>query len=441
MTYYKWSKTAASNATADSTIDWAEGMAPSAVNDSSRAEMAAAAKARDDHAGSLTTGGTSTAYTLISNQVFDTLANMSGQKLKVRFNATNGAAPTLNVDSLGAKAIQTASGTAVATGAILADSVHDLTYDNSIPAWLLSGSFAKTTLLSDVNITGATAETSPAVADEIPLYDASAAANRKMTVANLLKVITLLTAETSPATDDELALYDTSGTATDKITLANLFKIINAFTEDTTPDLSSDFLASYDASATAAKKVALKNVGRMVLISAQTASSSATIDFDQSNSASAFDGTYDRLALFISSAKPASDDVEAWLRVGTGAGPTYQTSGYQYISNLIIVGTPNANPGGTAQAKIVVTSTDATAGVGNASGENLGATIWFCSPDASDLMNIDFKSFYTTAAGNAASADGVGVYATAGAVTAIRFLFESGNIASGRFALFGIKDT
>jgi hypothetical protein len=41
MPVYTWPTTAANNATADSTINWAEGMAPSAVNDSARAQMAA----------------------------------------------------------------------------------------------------------------------------------------------------------------------------------------------------------------------------------------------------------------------------------------------------------------------------------------------------------------------------------------------------------------
>ena len=68
MTLYKWSTTAANNATADATINWAEGQAPSSVNDSARAEMAAVAKFRDDIAGAITTGGTSTAYTVTSNQ-------------------------------------------------------------------------------------------------------------------------------------------------------------------------------------------------------------------------------------------------------------------------------------------------------------------------------------------------------------------------------------
>jgi len=41
MSFWKWSRTAANNATADGSINWAEGQAPSTVNDSARAMMAA----------------------------------------------------------------------------------------------------------------------------------------------------------------------------------------------------------------------------------------------------------------------------------------------------------------------------------------------------------------------------------------------------------------
>jgi hypothetical protein len=37
-----WSQTAASNATQDSTVNWAEAQSPSSVNDSARALMASA---------------------------------------------------------------------------------------------------------------------------------------------------------------------------------------------------------------------------------------------------------------------------------------------------------------------------------------------------------------------------------------------------------------
>jgi hypothetical protein len=138
-----WSQTAATTASADSAINWAEGQPPSSVNDSARGMMAVLAKHRDDTAGTLTTAGTSTAYTLTTNTVFTTLALLSGQRLKVKFNATNGVTPTLNVDGLGAKNIQLYSGTAIPTGMITANSIWDVTYDNSIPAFVIAGIAAK----------------------------------------------------------------------------------------------------------------------------------------------------------------------------------------------------------------------------------------------------------------------------------------------------------
>src|SRR3954453_23077391 len=103
MTLYKWSQTASADANADSTINWAEGQSPSSVNESARAMMAATAKYRDDIAGAIVTGGTSTAFTVSSYQVFDTLAHMNGAMIAFTPHITNGATVTLNVDSLGAK--------------------------------------------------------------------------------------------------------------------------------------------------------------------------------------------------------------------------------------------------------------------------------------------------------------------------------------------------
>src|SRR5260221_2346836 len=108
MTLYKWSQTASADATADSSINWAEGQSPSSVNDSARAMMAATAKYRDDIAGAIVTGGTSTAYTVLSYEVFDTLAHLNGQMIAFTPHITNGATVTLNVDSLGPKPLRSA---------------------------------------------------------------------------------------------------------------------------------------------------------------------------------------------------------------------------------------------------------------------------------------------------------------------------------------------
>src|SRR6266566_7736792 len=100
MTLYKWSQTASADATADSTINWAEGQAPSSINDSARAMMAATAKYRDDIAGAIVTGGTPTAYIVSSYEVFDTFAHLNGQMIAFTPHATNSVTATLNVDGL-----------------------------------------------------------------------------------------------------------------------------------------------------------------------------------------------------------------------------------------------------------------------------------------------------------------------------------------------------
>lgn len=134
MTVFNWSTTAASNDTADSTVNWREAQAPSTVNDSARAMMAAIAKWRDDKSGNLVTAGTSTAYTLTTNQVFTALTD--GISVTCRMDETNGAAPTLNVDSLGAKAIASLYGTAIGTGVLLAGTIQTFTYDSTDQKWI-----------------------------------------------------------------------------------------------------------------------------------------------------------------------------------------------------------------------------------------------------------------------------------------------------------------
>jgi len=131
MAFWSWSKTPASNATADSTVNWAEGQSPSSVNDSARAMMARTAEWRDDISGTITTGGTSIAYTVTSNQVFDTRAHMSGAMIAFVPHTTCGATVTLNVDGLGAKPLRSAPSVELSSGTLVQGTPYVATYNNS----------------------------------------------------------------------------------------------------------------------------------------------------------------------------------------------------------------------------------------------------------------------------------------------------------------------
>lgn len=138
LLHYLWSRTAASNSTADAQVNWAEGQAPSSVNDSARAMMASLAGYRDDIAGAIATGGTSTAYTVTSYQVFNSLANMSGQMIAFTPHATNGATVTLNVDGLGAKPLRSAPSVELIAGTLIQGTPYTALYNNSDAVWYLS---------------------------------------------------------------------------------------------------------------------------------------------------------------------------------------------------------------------------------------------------------------------------------------------------------------
>jgi len=216
-----WSTTAASNSTADPAVNMAEGMAPSAVNDSVRALMASVAKWRNDLYGG-TTGGTSTAFTLTTGSTFASASDMSGVIFTIIPNATSGATPTLAVDGLTARAINISTGVAIPTGALVSGTPYLVKYVHASTEFILLGSLGAT-LLTALDIINGTSLTAIATDDTLPLYDLSATANRRMLVSDFLKVVNVLTADASPDTAaDYVMTYDASASAAKKVLLSNL---------------------------------------------------------------------------------------------------------------------------------------------------------------------------------------------------------------------------
>lgn len=137
-----WSTTPVNNATSDSNVNWAEGMAPSQVNDSARAVMASAAKWVTDNSGVLATSGTSTALTLATNQVEAALT--TGFTVTATLGTAMAAAATLAVDGLTATSIFTGltTGTLVTTGQYASGQIVSLMFSTGVGpgnGWVVRG--------------------------------------------------------------------------------------------------------------------------------------------------------------------------------------------------------------------------------------------------------------------------------------------------------------
>lgn len=124
-----WSETDANNNTA-SPAGAPEGMNPSGVNDTMRANMGAI-KRWYDHANLVgTTGGAANAYTL-TYSVAPT-AYVSGDGYVWKSNFTNNGPATLNVNGLGAVSLATNDGAALVGNEIQTGSMFSSFYDGSL---------------------------------------------------------------------------------------------------------------------------------------------------------------------------------------------------------------------------------------------------------------------------------------------------------------------
>ena len=104
--------------------------------------MARLAEWRDDVSGTITTAGSSTGYTVASNQGFDNLADLNGAMIAFVPHATNGATVTLNVDGLGAKPLRLGPSLELQSGILIQGTPYAVSYNNADGAFYLQGGFA-----------------------------------------------------------------------------------------------------------------------------------------------------------------------------------------------------------------------------------------------------------------------------------------------------------
>lgn len=176
--------------------------------------------------------------------------------------------------------------------------------------------------------------------------------------------------------------------------------------------------------------------GALVFLEAHTASSSATLDFT-----SFISSTYDDYLIEIVGIRPATDAADLQLEVGTGGGPTWDTTGSHYSSQIwginnsgTIVGPVVQNPG------LPIIGYHLTNTVDYAGAQ---ITLRLQLPQSTtQRRNLTGMAQYVVSSG------GLSVfmvttavqYTTLGtALTGLRFLFSAGNIADGTIRIYGVS--
>lgn len=167
--------------------------------------------------------------------------------------------------------------------------------------------------------------------------------------------------------------------------------------------------------------------GNWVKISSSTASASATIDFTGLSS------TYRTFAIVLSDIAPATDAVNLYIRTSTDNGSTYDSGASDYKYNTTTTSGSATISNGTGNAQLLVGLT-----VGNSTNEKTSGIVYLHNPQGTTGAVLTWHVNGMSPSNLAQNMIGCGIRMASADVDAIRFLFSSGNIASGTFTLYGI---
>lgn len=170
------------------------------------------------------------------------------------------------------------------------------------------------------------------------------------------------------------------------------------------------------------------------LVASQTASSSSSLSFDDLFQANK------NYIIKLEHVQPATDSVKLGIRLAAVGGSYLTASGDYEHAVQVSVGGTGTNEGNTTTTYINLVG---GSNVGNSASESVTGVIWFNNPMKSTksamlTWNICFETDANTigtAQGSGQWRNSTGSFATA-SIDSIRFLFSSGNIASGTIRIY-----
>lgn len=168
-------------------------------------------------------------------------------------------------------------------------------------------------------------------------------------------------------------------------------------------------------------------------IDSQDASASATIEFTGIDP-----DAWDELELVAMDVVSATDNVDLYLRVGTGATPTWASGASDYA--FAKRGVFGASLGGTGFSATDTTFSALqfpTTGISNVAGETSYSYLRISGLPSGARLHVVGHGSTWKADNTVLLADAAGFYNATTAITGLQVLMSSGNITSGRFVLRG----
>jgi hypothetical protein len=230
-----------------------------------------------------------------------------------------------------------------------------------------------------------------------------------------------------------------SGSAEVFISAAKEDLDVNDFTEDTSPLGQDDFLWMHDASASLKKKAKPLNVKRTggLQLLASGAASGASLDIPLTSYTA-----YRAIMIVLTNILPATDDVELRMRFSTDGGSSYDAgaSNYAFEAAINTAGAGGAFQGSAGATFISLCGVPSAGNaVGNASAEGVSGTVTIWGQtNTAQHTRATFDIAWGSTSSGLVGLHGTGARLAAQDTDGVQFLFESGNISSGNYAVYGL---